>query len=129
MLVFFISFALIMLGIMGIIRKRIKARKTTGNGPETDTGDDDGNGLILDDDGVLNDLVSVLRSLEKQRASGYRSWLSSCIERLQHGNEVPPEVALQAMYFTRRELAGGRFNLCVLDAKIAEYEDKLEEWD
>ena len=117
----FLFFFVAVLIVCGVL----SGAKRDENGAGGVPGSDDVNELSLDADGVLFSLVSVLRSLERQRAGGYRSWLSSCIERLHNGYDVPPEVALQALYFTRSELAGSRFDLRELDARIADFEEKL----
>lgn len=76
--------------------------------------------------GVCAILRSALRSLEKQHAAGYRNWISCCVERSRKGMEVPPEVALRALYMTRDELTGGRFDLEGLNEAIAALEETGE---
>lgn len=74
-------------------------------------------------------LLSAFRSLEKQHAAGYRSWISSCIERMQKGLDVPPEIALRALYMTREELNGRRYNLDGLNEAIVTLETQMGEWE
>lgn len=83
-------------------------------------------------EGVHGILFSAFRSLNKQNAAGYGSWLSCCLERLQNGLPVPTAVALRALNMTKKELAGARyskenetpvyFDLSGLDAAIAALE-------
>ena len=90
-------------------------------------------------DGLCAILLSAFRSLEKQHAGRYRNWLSSCIDRLQKGLDVPPEIALRALYMTRDELSGPRFekegyptiffNLDGLNEAIVTLEEQMGEWE
>jgi len=90
-------------------------------------------------DGVLGVLLSAHRSLRRQRAARYRSWISSCIERLQMGEEVSVETALQALYRTKGELSEPRyvkdgeptiyFNLDGLNDAIVTLEKQLVDED
>ena len=105
-----------------------------------------GGGYILDlygmperieGDGVLKALLSAFRDLEKQRAAGFRNWISACIEMEQKGFDVPPEVALTALRLTRDEISGPRFvregfptvyyDLSALDAAIVSVEKEMGE--
>ena len=102
------------------------------------TGNQPGGGYLLEGyqapereegEGLLRVMLSALRSLDKQRAAGFRCWIPACVERLQMGLYVPERVALQALYMTRDELAGSRFDLGGVNAAIVTLENNLGEWD
>jgi len=88
---------------------------------------------IEDGAAVRSALRSAWDSLRAQNAAGYSCWLSSCISRINDGEPVPREVALLALRYTRKEMAGPRFekegyptvyfNLSGLDAAIASLEN------
>lgn len=93
-------------------RKRARAKRVGSTAPEK-TGGHPMYGCRIPTetewDGVLGVLLSAHRSLRRQRAARYRSWISSCIERLQMGEEVSVETALQALYRTKGELSAPRY--------------------
>jgi len=74
-------------------------------------------------------LKAAYLSLKSQGGAGYGCWISSCLERLQNGRYVSPKVALRALYMTRDELAGRRFNLDGLNKAIEALETKMGEWE
>jgi len=106
------------LAIVGLLQLFNPGKKAVPNDicdPENETGE---GGYILDlygaperleGDGVLKALLSAFRDLERQRAAGFRNWISACIERAQRGYEIPPDVALCALKMTRDEISGPRF--------------------
>lgn len=51
------------------------------------------------------------------------------MEKMQGGYDVPLPVALRALYFTRNELTGSRFNLDGLNMAIVELEEQMGVWD
>lgn len=67
-------------------------------------------------------LKAVYFDLQKQKGGGYGPWLSCCLERVAKGQEIDDGVALTALRFTRRDLAGSRYNLDAIDAAIAKLE-------
>lgn len=81
--------------------------------------------------GVYGILLAAFRSLSNQRASGFRNWISTCIEKLQRGEEVKPETALLALRWTRDELSGmngRRYDLKELGRAILALEVETGEW-
>ena len=81
--------------------------------------------------GVYGILLSVSRSLRKQGAAGYGCWISTCIEKIQGGEDVPPETALIALRWTRDELSilnGRRYDLNELGRGILALEVETGEW-
>lgn len=126
-------FVLLIMG--GHKKEEPKTETTTVAEPEPK-----GNGYLLegygppernDGAGVCSILLSVYRSLKKQKAAGFRNWISSCIERIQKGYDVPPEIALLALKKTRDELLlknGRRLDLNELGRAILALEVETGEW-
>lgn len=91
----------------------------------------------LEGDGVLKALLAAFRDLKRQRAAGFRNWISACIEQAQRGYDIPPDVALTALRMTRAEISGPRYekegepsiyyDLDGLDKAIAAVEKEMGE--
>lgn len=113
--------------VSGIADGIAKGRRDAVPEPEIESENERGRGYLLDgyklperDEGagVYGVLLAVFRSLQSQRAAGFRAWIPACIEKMQMGEDVPTDVALLALERTREELAGGRFSLASLDDAI-----------
>lgn len=94
---------------------------------------------VLSNDGVAMDMVDVLGlvrvaydSLIQQKAKGYGPWLTTCIRKIQAGEDVPIGAVLIALKWTRDELNGlnvsRHYDLGEIGRSILALEVAMGEW-
>lgn len=81
---------------------------------------------------VLNLIRGVYKSLSKQNARGYGLWLTTCIRKIQAGEDVPIGTVLIALKWTRDELRGPyvsrHYDLGEIGRAILALEVAMGEW-